>query len=124
MAKAKKRAAARKNTGKQSANPSRKKLAKRATPKKAKSKVRRAGVRATKPAAKKKPAPKSVARKAPKQAAEVPVETAITDVIKEPVPSVVVVTEYESIRTAAPLASGGAPERDEGCDPETKPEAA
>jgi hypothetical protein len=54
MAKAKKRAAARKKRskrGKESAKPSRKKAAKHATQKEAKSKGRRAGVSATKPVA-------------------------------------------------------------------------
>jgi hypothetical protein len=100
MAKAKKRVAARKKSskrGKASAKPARKKTAGRATPKRAKSKVRRAGMSATKPAAKKKPPPKTVAapRKAPRQVAEMAVETTIIDVIEEPVPGVVVVNQDE-----------------------------
>jgi hypothetical protein len=117
MAKAKRRAAARKKSskrGKASVKPTRKKAAKRATPKKAKSKVRRAGMSATKPAAKKRRPPKTAARKTPRQVAEVPVETTIIDVIEEPVPGVVVVTEYESVRTATPISPGGEPERGEG----------
>ena len=114
MAKAKKRVAARKkssNRKKASAKPARRNSAKRATSKKAKSKVRRAGMSTTKPAAKKKRPPKTAARKAPRQVAEVPVETTIIDVIEEPVPGVVVVTEYESVRTATPILPGGEPTR-------------
>ena len=123
MAKAKKRVATRKKSskrGKASAKPARKKAAKRATPKKAKSKVRRAGKSATKPAAKKKRPPKTAARKAPRQVAEVPVETTIIDVIEEPVPGVVVVTEYESVRTVTPISPGGEPEAGEAPVPRRK----
>jgi len=106
MAKAKKRVAARKKSskhGKASAKPARKKAAKRTTPKKPKFKVRHPGMSATKPAAKKKRRLKSAAREAPRQVMELPVETTIIDVIEEPVPGVVVVTEYESVRTAIPI---------------------
>jgi hypothetical protein len=48
------------------------------------------------------------------------VETVIVDMIEEPVPGVVVVTEYESIRTATPISSGGEPKR--GAGPETEEE--
>ncbi len=116
MAKTKKRASARKKSskrGKQSANPSRKKVAKRATSKKAKSKVGRAA----KSTAKKKSPPKPAVRKVPKQAVELPIETTIINVIEEPpLPRVVVIAE--------PIAPVDAPERDEGCGPERKPEAA
>ena len=117
MAKAKKRVAARKKSskrGKASAKPARKKAAKRAMPKKAKSKVRRAGMSTTKPAAKKKRPPKTAARNAPRQVAEVPVETIIIDVIEEPVPGVVVVTEFESVSTAVPISPSGGSERGSG----------
>jgi len=126
MAKAKKRVATRKKSskrGKASAKPVRKKAAKRMTPKKAKSKIRRAGEGAPKPMAKKKRPPKTPARKAvgktPRQVV-VPVEDTIIDVIEEPVPGVVVVTEYESIRTATPVSSGREPKR--GAGPETEEE--
>jgi hypothetical protein len=99
MAKAKKRVAARKKSsrrGKATAKLARKKTAKRVTPKRAKSKVRRAGTSATKPAAKKKPPPKTVAkkarRKAPRKVAEVPV---VIDVIEKRVAGVVVVNQDE-----------------------------
>jgi len=124
MAKAKKRVATRKKSskrGKASVKPARKKAAKRMTPKKAKSKVRRAGSGAPKPMAKKKLPPKTAARKAPRKAPRqvvVPVEDTIIDVIEEPVPGVVVVTEYESIRTATPISSGREPKR--GAGPETE----
>ena len=121
MAKAKKRIATRKKSskrGKASAKPARKKAAKRTKPKQAKSKVRRAGGGAPKSAAKKKRPPKTAARKTPKHVVEVPVEDTIIDVIEEPVPGVVVVTEYESIRTATPLSSSREPKR--GIGPETE----
>ena len=121
MAKAKKRVAARKKTskrGKASAKPARKKVARRAAPSKAKSKVRRAGRSAAKPMAKKKQPSKIVARKAPSQVVKVPVETTIIDVIEKPVPGVVVVREYESVRTATPVSPGPLPKR-EGNDPGT-----
>jgi hypothetical protein len=97
--------------------------AKRATPKKAKSKVRRAGSGAPKPPVKKKRPPKTAARKAPRKTPRqvvVPVEDTIIDVIEEPVPGTVVVTEYESIRTATPISSGPEPQR--GAGPETEEE--
>ena len=123
MAKAKKRVAARKKTskrGKASAKPARKKVAKRAAASKAKSKVRRAGSSAAKPAAKKKQPPKIVARRAPRQVVKVPVATKIIDVIEKPVPGVVVVREYESVRTATPVSPGPLPKRGEGNDPGTQ----
>ena len=126
MAKAKKRVATRKKSskrGKASAKPTRKAAAKRTTPKAAKSKVRPAGSGAPKPAVKKKRPPKTAARKAPRKAPRqvvVPVEDTIIDVIEEPAPSVVVVTEYESIRTATPISSGREPKR--GAGPETEEE--
>jgi len=78
-----------------------------------KSKARRAGMSATKTAAKKKRPPKIAAREAPKQMVEVPVEATIIDVIEEPVPGVVVVTEYQSVRTTTPISPRGKPERGE-----------
>jgi hypothetical protein len=109
MAKAKKRVATRKKNskrGKPSAEPARKKAAKGTSPKKAKSKVQRAVRGAAKPMAKKQRPSKIAARKAPiapRQVVEVPVEDTIIDVIEEPVPGVVVVTEFETIRTATPI---------------------
>ena len=116
MAKAKKRVATRKKNskrGKASSKPARKKAAKRTAPKSGKSKVRRAGKSATKPTAKKMQPHKTAASKVPinvsRQLAEAPVETTIIDVIEEPVPGVVVVTEYESVRTVTPISSGRLP---------------
>ena len=121
MAKAKKRVATRKKSSKRrkaSAKPGRKKAAKRMTPKQAKSKVRSAA----KPMSKRQRQSKIAARKAPsktpRQAVEVPVEDTIIDVIEEPVPGVVVVTEYETIRTAAPVSSS--PEPEPGVGPKTE----
>ena len=123
MAKAKKRVATRKKSskrGKASARPARKKAAKRTKPKQAKSKVRGAA----KPMAKKQRPSKVAARKAPtkppRQVVGVPVEDTIIDVIEEPVPGVVVVTEYESVRTATPISPGGKSERGKGAGPGTE----
>ena len=97
MAKAKKRVATRKKASKRakaSAKPARKKAEKRAAPKK----------RPPKTAAKMAP------RKAPRRGVPV-IEDTIIDVIDEPVPGVIRVTEYETIRT---IPSGGAgPETEE-----------
>jgi hypothetical protein len=98
MAKAKKRLATRKKAskrGKAKAKPARKKASKRATPKK----------RPPKSAAKKPP------RKARRQGMPV-VEDTVIDVIDEPVPGVVRVTEYETIRTTTPKRRAG-PETEE-----------
>ena len=107
MAKAKKRVLTRKKSlkgGKASAKPARKRVAKRAAPKKAKSKVRQARRGALKSTAKKKRSSKTTARvsprKLPTQVLEAPVvEDTIIDVIDEPIPGVVRVTEYETVRT-------------------------
>ena len=88
MAKAKKRIATRKKAskrGKASAKPARKKAAKRATPKKRPPKM----------------VAKMAPRKAPRRGAPV-IEDTIIDVIDEPAPGVVRVTEYETIRTTTP----------------------
>ena len=117
MAKAKKRVAARKKSSKRgnvSAKPARKMAAKRATPKKAKSKVRRAGMSATKLVAKKKRPPERAERR---QVMEMPVETTMVDVIEEPAPRVAVATEYDSVRTATSISPGGEPQRGEGTGP-------
>ena len=117
MAKAKKRVAPRKKTskrGKESSKPWRHKAAKHATPKKAKSKVQRAGMSAKKPAAKKKRPPETVETG---QVAAKPIETTIIDAIKEPAPGLVAVTEYETVHTAASLSTGAESERGEGIGP-------
>jgi hypothetical protein len=60
---------------------------------------------------------KKAPRSTPRQAV-VRVEDTIIDVIEEPVPGVVVVTEYESVRTASPISPGRKPKR--GAGPETE----
>ena len=98
MAKARKHRATRKKAskrGKASTKPARKKASKRATPKK----------RAAKTAAKMAP------RKAPRKGVPV-IEDTIIDVVDEPVPGVVRVTEYETIRTTTPKPGAG-PETEE-----------
>ena len=86
MAKAKKRMATRRKVskrGKVSAKPTRKKAAKRTMPKKRPSKA------------------KKVTKKAQRQGVPV-IEDTIIDVVDEPVPGVVRVTEYETIRATTP----------------------
>jgi len=98
MAKARKRLATRKKAskrGKASSKPTRKKALKRATQKK----------RPPKTATKKAP------RKVPRQRLPL-VEDTIIDVVDEPVPGVVRVTEYETIRTTSPKRGAG-PETEE-----------
>ena len=105
MAKAKKRVATRKKSSKRGnagAKLGRKMAAKHAKPKKAKSKVQRAGMSAKKRAAKKQ-----------RQA----VETTKIDVIDEAAPGVISVKEYDSVRTATSIAPGIEPERGEGVGP-------
>jgi hypothetical protein len=57
-------------------------------------------------------------KKSAETSVEVPVEDTIIDAIEEPVPGVVVVTEYETIRTATPISSDREPKPD--TDPETE----
>jgi hypothetical protein len=98
MAKAKKRVAMRKKAskrGKASAKPPRKKAGKRAPLKKRLSKA----------------LAKTAPRKTLRQGAPV-VEDTIIDVIDEPIPGVVRVTEYETIRTTTPKRGAG-PETEE-----------
>jgi len=97
MAKAKKRTATRKKAskrGKASAKRARKKAARHATPKRRPRKT----------------TAKTAPKKAPRQKVPV-VEDTIIDVIDEPVPGVVRVTEYETISTTTPK---------RGADPETE----
>jgi hypothetical protein len=51
-----------------------------------------------------------------RQAAEAAEETVIVDIIEGPVPGVVVVTEFESVRTSGPEAPSPQPERGESHD--------
>ena len=119
MAKAKKRVALRKKSskrGKASAKPARK-LAKNATTKKAKSKVQRARMGTKKSPARKKRPPETMERR---PVAEVPVstvETTIIDVIEQPSPDVVAVTEYKSVETTTYIPVGGELESGEGAGP-------
>ena len=118
MAKAKKRAAARKKSskrGKASVKPARKMAAKRAMPKKAKSKVSRSRKSATKPAAEEMRAPEAV--ETTQMVAEIPVETTIITAIEEPAPGAVVAEEYQSVQTVTSGLPGGGLERGEGTGP-------
>jgi hypothetical protein len=99
MAKAKKRLAKRKKSSKRR-KVSVKKAARPTRAKKAKSKVRQTGTRALKSVAKKKRLPKLTAKMAPRKAPIV--EDTIIDVVDEPVPGVVRVTEYETVRITTP----------------------
>ena len=119
MAKAKKRVVIRKKSskrGKASAKPARKKSAKRTTPKQAKSKVRDAAKPMSRRQRQSKIAARKTPNKTPRQVVEV--EDMIIDVIEEPVPGVVVVTEYEMIRTATPISSSPEPKRGVGSETE------
>jgi hypothetical protein len=73
------------------------------------------GCRETRPL---KIAARKAPRKVPRQVVEVPVEATIIEVIEEPVPGVVVVTEHETIRTATPISSDREPKP--GTGPETE----
>jgi hypothetical protein len=99
MAKAKKRLATRKKSAKRG-KVSVKKTARPMKSKKAKSKVRQTPTRAVKSVAKKKRPPKPAAKMAPRKAPIV--EDTIVDVVDEPVPGVVRVTEYETVRITTP----------------------
>ena len=104
MAKAKKR-------GKTSANPARKKAIKRTTMKKAKPEIRRARRNPPKRTIRKKLRAK-IPTGTPTKAEVAPrLETTIIDVIEEPAPGVVVVTEYETTRTVPPPSPGREPTR-------------
>jgi ribosomal protein S25 len=69
-------------------------------PKKGKSKVRKASTRAQKSIAKKKRPPTLAAKMASRRAPIV--EDTIIDVVDKPVPGVVRVTEYETVRITTP----------------------
>jgi hypothetical protein len=104
---AKTKVARRKKGSKQrkaSAKVKRKSAARRATAKKVKLKVRRASGVARRSMTKRQRAPKVAATKASRkplnQVVEAPVEDTIIDVIEEPVPGVVDVTEVQTIATA------------------------
>ena len=95
MAKTKKRERSSKR-GKADGKPVRKLAAKQGTLRKAKSKVKRTAVSANKPAAKKKRPTTPVKAT---QVAAMPIETTPMDVIEEPAPGVIGVTEHESVQT-------------------------
>jgi hypothetical protein len=117
MAKAKKRVVVRKKSskrGKARAKPVRKMAVKHATPKKAKSKIQRTGMSTKKSAAKKKRPPETAERR---PIAQMSVETTVIDVIEEPSPGMVAVTEYESVQTAISISAGDEPEVREGTGP-------
>ena len=63
-------------------------------------------------AASKKTAPRPT--EPPRQPAEAPDETVIFDIVEEPVPGVVVVTEFETVRTSRPETPTRQPEGGEG----------
>jgi hypothetical protein len=108
MAKAKKRLAKSKKSSKRG-KVSVKKLARPMRRKKAKSKVRQTSTRVLKSIAKKKRPSKLAVKTAPRKAPIV--EDTIIDVIDEPVPGLVRVSEYETIRTVTPKP---------GADPKTE----
>jgi hypothetical protein len=99
MAKAKKRRTTSKKNSRRG-KVSVKKAAKPMRPKKAKSKVRQTSKRALKSIARKKTPSKHAAKSAQRKAPVV--EDTIIDVVDEPVPGVVRVTEYETLRITTP----------------------
>jgi hypothetical protein len=106
MAKAKKRVAARKKgstRGKANAKPARKLAAKQATSRKAKSKVKRPAMSAKKQSAKK-PARKKKQPREPMETAKA-LETTPMNVIDEPAPGGVAVTEHESVQIATSIST-------------------
>jgi hypothetical protein len=93
--------------GKVQAAPKRKKPAKRAATKKLTSKVRKATRSSRKMTAKKRTGAKvttksALRKKLRNQTAKLPVENTVIDVVDEPAPGVVRVTEYEMVRPIAP----------------------
>ena len=113
MAKAKKRVAARKKGSKRSkanAKPARKVAAKQVRLRKGKSKVKRTAVNAKRLAAKKKRSPQ------PMETAK-PIEKTPMDVIDEPAPGVLAVTEHESAQIATSVSTDVQPERGEELSP-------
>ena len=94
--------------------PARKMAAKSTRSRKAKSKVQRARISAKKSAAKKKQPLSTVERR---PMVEIPIETTIIDIVEEPAPGVMAVTEYESIQMTASISAGDEPEGREAIGP-------
>ena len=102
MAKRKKRVTARKATTKRGKTP-RKRVARLAAPKKAKRSVKKRSKKLTTKARRGRVNAKMASRKRKRRPAPaMPVEAAIVDVVEEPVPGVVVVSEFEAVRVAVP----------------------
>jgi hypothetical protein len=118
MAKQKRRAATRKAKRRKS-KALHKKAATRAAPKKQKKSGRKIGKKRT-PSARRRGAPVSgPARKkkrSPAPSLQIPIETTIVDVIEEPAPGVMVITEFEATRVAIPDSEA------EDEDPDSAPE--
>jgi hypothetical protein len=111
--KAAKRASAKtraRKTAKRAGSKTKAKKAAKRVPVKTKAKKQAIKGRA-KRAAPKKTAPRPT--EPPRQPAEASDETVVVDIIEEPVPGVVVVTEFESVRTSRPEASNPQPEGEE-----------
>ena len=101
-------------TARSKAKSAAKKAAKRGVAK-TKFKKRAARKQATKPGPERSRAKKTAAKKAiaRKQRKAPPAETILLDVIEEPAPGVLVVTEFETTRTRSPGTSAERPEDDE-----------
>jgi hypothetical protein len=118
MAKAKKHVA-RKSTKRRKghATSARRKVAKRAAPKKAKSKIRKVTRLTRKSPAKKKRSPKTAERKAlrrpSRQTIAAPVDDTTPHVVGEPGPSAVPVTQHEVVRPIAPEPNGASETKEE-----------
>jgi hypothetical protein len=110
MAKRKKTASKR-GKGRAQAKPGRKKVAKPTVRKKSVKKVAKrtaAKTKAKKPGTKPRVTRTAPKKAAPQQPAQVTEETVVVDIVEEPVPGVVVVTELEAVETTTP------PEGEEG----------
>lgn len=101
-----------------SAMSARKKAAKRGKAKQGGSKVRPANVSARKKSPSKLAETKTARKKAGGPAVGLPIEETIIDVIEEPVPGTIMITEYETVRTSNSVSSGSETNR----GPETEKE--
>ena len=102
MVRRKKGVTARKAVSKRGKTP-RKRGARRAAPKKAKRSVKKTSKKLTTKAGRGRVSAKTASRKSKRRPApEMPVDAAIIDVVEEPLPGVVVVTEFEAVRVAVP----------------------
>ena len=97
MAEAKKSVATRKRASK--GRKARAKGVRKKVTKRGRAKLATKKRRPSKAAARKSPRKGKAPRKTPRKVIDAPVEQTIVDVVEEPAPGVIVVTEYETVRT-------------------------